>query len=69
MEEERLDESTRLWILQLALNKVVRGKEPGVKMTAAEKECYDRNVEDLEWKKENYGDKFKDMTFDIGYDY
>lgn len=68
MGKERLDENTRVWILEAAIAKVSGGKDPDIEMSDAEKEAYKDAVEELEMKKKLYGDKFDEIEFDVSYD-
>ena len=65
-----LKESTRNWILQMAIDKVKEDKEPTEALTEEEKACYDRTVAQLKEYMDMVGpEKFARTTFDVGYDY
>ena len=65
-----LKESTRNWLLQLAIDKVKDGREPKDAMTDEEKACYERTVAQLQEFMDMVGpEQFAKTTFDVGYDY
>jgi hypothetical protein len=67
-----LRESTRNWLLQLAIDKVKNGIDPDPDELYDEerRECFERNVANLEQLRDELGpEQFQNMEIDLGYSY
>ena len=67
---KRLSESTRVWIEQLAIEKVKNGVDPTEPLTELQRKCYESEVKNLQMYMDMVGpEQFAKTEFDISYDY
>ena len=65
-----LKESTRVWLEQLAIEKVKNGNDPDEPLTELQRECYESEVKYLQQYMDMVGpEQFARTTFDVSHDY
>ena len=67
---KKLKESTRVWIEQLAIEKVKNGTDPSEPLTELQQQCYNMEVKYLQQYMDMVGpEQFARTTFDVSHDY